>query len=75
MNGFVVRLNHFGTDFILVYGVKAVSSITVSGEALSEISGTKFSSMQTGWEADPALNRIIIRLPPNHLTMEIRITP
>ena len=74
-NGFVVRLNHFGTDFILVYGVKAVSSITVSGKALSEISGTKFSSMQTGWEADPALNRIIIRLPPNHLTMEIRITP
>lgn len=73
-NGFVVRLNQFGTDFLLVYGVKTVSSISVNGKHLSDMSGTAFTAMQPGWEADSALNRIIIRLPSNRPTMEIGIT-
>jgi alpha-glucosidase (family GH31 glycosyl hydrolase) len=73
-NGFMASLNHLDTDFLLVHGVKSAGSVTVNGERLQNLSGVNFASMPPGWEADSALNRIIIRLPPNHSRMEIAIT-
>jgi alpha-glucosidase (family GH31 glycosyl hydrolase) len=73
-NGFVVTLKHFEADFLLIYGPKTVNSVTVNGQRLPGISGISFASMKSGWEADSALNRIIIRLPPRRPMMEIGIT-
>jgi alpha-glucosidase (family GH31 glycosyl hydrolase) len=73
-NGFVAELNHFGEDFLLVYGVKSVSGVTVNGERLQNTAGVKFGSMESGWQSDLASNRIIIHLPPNHQRMKIAIT-
>lgn len=73
-NGLGMTLNHISPDYLLVYGLKTVRSITVNGKRLSETSVKTFASMQTGWEADSTSNRIIIRLPPNRAGMEIGIT-
>jgi len=73
-NGFAVRLDHFETDFVLIYGLKTASSIKVNGTRLSHVSGINFASMKPGWEIDPALNRIVIRLPANVSRTGIIIT-
>ena len=73
-SGFAVTLNRFGRDYLLVYGVNDVRSVTVDGVNLPKVAETKFASMQLGWATDSAINRIIIRLPPNRSRMEIEIT-
>ena len=73
-SGFTVTLNRFGRDYLLVYGVNDVRSVTVDGVNLPKVAETKFASMQLGWATDSAINRIIIRLPPNRSRMEIEIT-
>ncbi len=72
-NGFMVRSDYFGADYLLVYGTRDVKGVAVDGVNLSEVPGTKLASVQPGWKADSALNRTIIRLPPNRSRMEIEI--
>jgi alpha-glucosidase (family GH31 glycosyl hydrolase) len=72
--GFAMTLSNFGADYLLVYGVNTLKSIAVNGKRLPALSEKSFASTQPRWEPDPALNRIVIRLPPNRPGMEIRIT-
>lgn len=73
-NEFAVNLNLLRTDYLLVYGLDDVKSVTVDDVGLPNVSETKPDSAQGGWQADSSLNRIIIRLPPNQSRMEIEIT-
>ena len=56
-NGFTITMNRFQPSDVLVYGVKAVSAVTVNGQEVS------------GWRIDPASNRLIILLPEYLLPM------
>ncbi len=76
INGFVVTLTQFDTDYLLVYGVNALASVKVKGAELSQIDGQKFSTMPTGWQPDARQNRVVIRLPStllNNLQAQIEI--
>jgi len=70
-NGFTVTLNQIETDYLLVYGVKPVSSVKVNGERIPEVTGAVIGSGEPAWEQDSAQNRVIIRLPSNHAKTEI----
>ena len=72
-NGFAVTLEHFEADYLLVCGTANIRSVTVNGSNLPNVPETKLASTQSGWLADPALNRIIVRLSPNESRMEIEI--
>jgi alpha-glucosidase (family GH31 glycosyl hydrolase) len=66
------------TDCVLVYG-SAVTAVKINGENLPNLPGAKFDSMPRGWCADPAMNRVVIRLPkdqnePRGSAVEIQIT-
>lgn len=74
LNGYTVTLDNFQTDYVLVYGVMSVSSVSVNGEQLPELTGTKFASLQNAWETDRGLHRLVIRLPAGKGKMEIKIT-
>ncbi|MDE3067822.1 MAG: glycoside hydrolase family 31 protein [Verrucomicrobiota bacterium] len=61
--GFALTLKNLSAaDYLLVYGA-AVSTVKVDGKALPKLTGARFISMPTGWEADPAVNRFVVRLP------------
>ncbi len=51
------------TSYLLVYGSTAASGIRVDGKVLPKVLSNEFSSMPTGWVADVAGNRLVIRLP------------
>jgi alpha-glucosidase (family GH31 glycosyl hydrolase) len=51
-NGFMVTLNHYEPNCLLVYGVGAAKSIMINGVAISN-----------GWQVDPAIKRLVIKLP------------
>jgi alpha-glucosidase (family GH31 glycosyl hydrolase) len=61
-NGFTVTLNQFGMSYLLVYGVNAANSVMVNGVTIPEVAGN-FSSMTVGWQVDPAVKRLVIKLP------------
>ena len=64
-DGFAATLNQMGTDYLLVYGVKSATSVTVNGKRLPKASS---------WHVDSSLNRLVIRLPANQATMEVEVT-
>jgi alpha-glucosidase (family GH31 glycosyl hydrolase) len=49
-------------SYLLVYGTTAASVLRVNGRVLPKLTAES-SSMPTGWEADLAGNRLVIRLP------------
>jgi alpha-glucosidase (family GH31 glycosyl hydrolase) len=51
------------TSYLLVYGTATASTVKVDGKVLPKLTPAEFNSMPTGWEADPAVNRLVIRLP------------
>ncbi len=51
------------TSYLLVYGTTTASAVKVDGKVLPKLTTTEFGSMPMGWEADPADNRLVIRLP------------
>jgi alpha-glucosidase (family GH31 glycosyl hydrolase) len=73
-SGFTATFNQIKTDYLLVYGAKPVSSVTVNGERIPEVTGTVIGSSEPGWEKDSAQNRVIIRLPLDQMKIEIGIT-
>ena len=50
------------TSYLLVYGTTDATKVIVDGHALPALATADFSSMQTGWEADSAGNRLVICL-------------
>jgi Glycosyl hydrolase family 31 C-terminal domain len=72
-NGFAMTLNHFGSDYLLVYGIGDATSVSVDGVNLPKAPETRLASMRPGWQADSVLNRMIIHLPPNQSKMEIEL--
>ena len=67
-------------DYLLVYGRAAATTVTVDGEVLPRVMPAGFDSMPAGWVADPAGNRLVIRLPSGargsgaSRTIEVRIS-
>jgi hypothetical protein len=66
------------TDYLLMYG-SAVTAVKINDENLPNLPGANFDSMPRGWCADPAMNRVVIRLPkdqnePRGSAVEIQIT-
>jgi alpha-glucosidase (family GH31 glycosyl hydrolase) len=58
------RLENFAEmNYLLIYGTASASSVTIDGAELPRAATADIDSMQTGWTADPAGNRIVIRLP------------
>lgn len=54
--------------YVLLYGTGSVSSVTVDGKVLTQAATTAdLSSMQLGWAADPASNRIVVHLPTRQI--------
>jgi hypothetical protein len=51
------------TDYVLVYGRAAATTVTVDGEVLPRVMPAGLDSMPAGWVGDPAGNRLVIRLP------------
>jgi alpha-glucosidase (family GH31 glycosyl hydrolase) len=77
-NGFVVTLSRFETSYLLVYGVSVASSVKVNGDDLLEVAG-QLSSVSGGWQVDPAVKRLVIKLPkdqglPNTAANKIEIS-
>ncbi len=50
--------------YLLVYGTASASSVMVDGAELPRVKAADFGSMQVGWLADVAGNRVVIHLPP-----------
>ncbi|HEX3626774.1 MAG TPA: TIM-barrel domain-containing protein [Verrucomicrobiae bacterium] len=74
INGFSVTLSHFESDYLVIYGAKSVTSVSANGGRLAKTNRTAFKSMEVGWESDPVLNRIVIRLPSNQSRTEVEVT-
>jgi alpha-glucosidase (family GH31 glycosyl hydrolase) len=49
--------------YLLVYGGIPTATVRMDGKILSKSTATRFDSMSTGWQIDPACNRLIIPLP------------
>lgn len=72
-NAFTVTFKDCAFDYVLIYGVNNASSIRLNGERLSKAAGTSFPFKQAGWKGDTAQNRVIIQLPRNTATKQIRM--
>jgi alpha-glucosidase (family GH31 glycosyl hydrolase) len=52
------------TSHFLVYGRTDAARVRVDGEVLPKVAIAGFRSAPAGWAADPAGNRLLMRLPP-----------
>lgn len=65
-------------SYVLVYGATDAANVKMDGKILPQVTSGDFSSMPMGWKADPAGNRLVIRLPlrqipHSQMTAEIRV--
>ncbi len=64
-NGFVVTLNHFKANYLLVYGVSAARSVKVNGAELPPGAD--------GWRSDSVTDRLIVQLPNQTSVASLKI--
>ena len=61
-------------SYVLIYGTTAASNVKVDGRLLPKVTDADPGSMPIGWKADPAGNRLLIRLPSRQVEHSERIT-
>lgn len=54
--------------YLLIYGTIAAATVRVDGKILPKLTKTRFDLTLAGWQAHPAGNRLIIRLPSTQAT-------
>ena len=59
-------------NYVLVYGTSSAASVKLDGEALPKVTTTGFKGMPVGWQADSAVNRLVIHLPSTNSKMSTR---
>lgn len=50
-------------SYLLLYGASSATRVKVDGRVVPQVTEVGFSAMPTGWQADRAGNRLVIRLP------------
>jgi alpha-glucosidase (family GH31 glycosyl hydrolase) len=60
--------------YVLIYGITAATQVRVDGKVLPMVTEADPESMLVGWKADPAANRMLIRLPSRGVEHSEQIT-